>query len=121
MEFFELSTIATHYLNAVEFTECGPDADDDMREGSFSHTLITRINRDVLKFYHENTDLCEAYVQKLGYAQFGHDLWLTRNGHGVGFWDRGLGELGNKLTEACKKLGSHDVYCGDDGFIYCGF
>ena len=24
-------------------------------------------------------------------AQAGHDFWLTRNGHGVGFWDRGLG------------------------------
>ena len=20
--------------------------------------------------------------------QFGHDFWLTRNGHGAGFWDR---------------------------------
>lgn len=39
----------------------------------------------------------------------GHDFWLTRNGHGVGFWDRGLGELGDKLTEACKAFPSRDV------------
>jgi hypothetical protein len=27
--------------------------------------------------------------------QFGHDFWLTRNRHGTGFWDRGLGDLGD--------------------------
>lgn len=30
----------------------------------------------------------------------GHDYWLTRNGHGAGFWGRGYGELGKRLTEA---------------------
>lgn len=38
-------------------------------------------------------------------AQHGHDFWLTRNGHGAGFWDRGYGELGDKLTDACKPYG----------------
>lgn len=48
----------------------------------------------------------------------GHDYWLTRNGHGTGFWDRGLGELGDKLTEASKLFGSVDLYVGDDGKVY---
>ena len=51
-------------------------------------------------------------------AQIGHDFWLTRNGHGAGFWDRGLGELGNQLTEACKTYAGVDLYVGDDGLIY---
>lgn len=33
--------------------------------------------------------------------QAGRDLWFTRNGHGVGFWDRGLGQIGQDLTAAC--------------------
>lgn len=37
-----------------------------------------------------------------GGGQCGHDLILTANGHGVGFWDRGLGELGNRLTANAK-------------------
>jgi hypothetical protein len=37
---------------------------------------------------------------------FGHDLLLTRNGHGAGFWDRGLGELGDRLSEAARVYGS---------------
>ena len=52
----------------------------------------------------------------VGFA--GHDFWLTRNGHGAGFWDRGLGEVGDRLSNACKAFGSYDLYIGDDGKIY---
>ena len=47
----------------------------------------------------------------------GHDFWLTRNGHGAGFWDRGLGELGERLTKASKAFGECSLYLGDDGKI----
>ena len=50
--------------------------------------------------------------------QIGHDLLLTRNGHGAGFWDRGLGEIGDQLTGVCEKMGEVYVYEGDDGMIY---
>ena len=40
----------------------------------------------------------------IGWEQLGHDLWLTRNGHGAGFWDRGLGALGERLTETAKAM-----------------
>ena len=39
----------------------------------------------------------------------GHDFALTRNGSGTGFWDRGLGEMGDMLTEECKPYGAHRV------------
>lgn len=42
-------------------------------------------------------------------AQAGHDFWLTRNGHGAGFWDRGLGQLGETLTAAAKACGTVDI------------
>jgi len=51
----------------------------------------------------------------------GHDFWLTRNGHGAGFWDRGLGEHGEVLSKACGWRSSYpeiDLYIGDDGKIY---
>ncbi len=48
----------------------------------------------------------------------GHDFWLTRNGHGVGFWDRGFGDLGDKLTDACKEYSEVYIYAGDDDKIY---
>lgn len=52
-------------------------------------------------------------------AAFGHDFWLTRQGHGVGFWDRdalkvGEPELGDLLTAEAHKVGEcyHEQYRG---------
>ena len=51
-------------------------------------------------------------------ALVGHDFWLTRNHHGAGFWDRGLGAVGERLTDATRPYGEVDLYVGDDGAIY---
>jgi hypothetical protein len=48
----------------------------------------------------------------------GRDFWYTRNGHGVGFWDRGLGEIGDALSDQASQFGASDMYRGDDGKIY---
>ena len=51
-------------------------------------------------------------------SQDGFDFWLTRNGHGAGFWDRGHGPRGDRLTDAAHAFGSFDLIPGDDGRIY---
>lgn len=58
-----------------------------------------------------------SYTQEMIYVA-GIDFWLTRNGHGAGFWDRGLGDVGTRLTCAAHNYGSVDLYAGDDGLIY---
>ena len=59
----------------------------------------------------------EDIAADLGRA--GHDFWLTRNGHGAGFWDGDWPEeVGERLTEASKAYGEFDLYVGDDGLIY---
>lgn len=51
--------------------------------------------------------------------QAGHDFWLTRNGHGAGFWDGDWpDDVGERLTAASKAYGARDLYVGDDGEIY---
>lgn len=55
--------------------------------------------------------------------QLGHDLWLTRNGHGAGFWDRyssadSRGDVGDRLTELAKPYGESNLYVGDDGNVH---
>ncbi len=49
-------------------------------------------------------------------AAAGRDYWYTRNGHGVGFWDRGLGEVGDKLADAAR-YSEVDVYWTDAGEV----
>lgn len=56
-------------------------------------------------------------VSALSAVTLGHDFWLTRNRHGAGFWDRGLGELGDKLTALAHPYGESYLYVTDDGTI----
>ncbi len=78
---------------------------------------------DCAKFQAENAADLAAYshpqwtAEELG----GHDFWLTRNGHGCGFWDRDdclPEEAGERLTDASKVYGEVYLYVGDDGMIY---
>jgi hypothetical protein len=70
-------------------------------------------------FIEANAELLAQYVERgRSMADAGHDFWLTRNGHGAGFWDRGLGALGDELTAMTKPYGSCDLYVGDDGLVY---
>ena len=79
---------------------------------------------DCKKFQEENVALIESAkaVSCNGYdeQQAGHDFWLTRCGHGAGFWDRGLQQAGDDLTEAAQAphYNTVDLYIGDDGKIY---
>lgn len=57
------------------------------------------------------------YTQRTGRTG-GYDFWLTRNGHGAGFWDRGLDALGDRLSAIAEQMGGRDLYLGDDGLIY---
>lgn len=52
-------------------------------------------------------------------SDLGHDLWLTRNHHGAGYWDGDYAEAdGEALTKAAHALGDVDLYIGDDGKVY---
>ena len=46
--------------------------------------------------------------------QVGHDFWLTRNGHGAGFWDRpeiyGGEENAEALSNSARSFGNRDIF-----------
>ncbi|MCP4900009.1 MAG: hypothetical protein GY906_23825 [bacterium] len=78
---------------------------------------------DCKRFQRENSKaLLEADYGQPDYTDEemqGHDFWLTRNGHGCGFWDGDLREdIGQELTQAAHKFGECHPYLGDDGKIY---
>lgn len=44
------------------------------------------------------------------HARAGHDFWLTRNGHGAGFWDGDWKEpAATFLTEASQEFGEFNI------------
>jgi hypothetical protein len=77
-------------------------------------------NADDLQQYEqlraEKDSIKESGDTWMDYA--GHDFWLTRNGHGAGFWDRSIGEVGERLSNSSKAYGEAYVYVGDDGKVH---
>lgn len=87
--------------------------------GDIAPESYARMRADCARFFADNFATLSA-VESPRYtaANAGHDLWLTRNGHGAGYWDRGLGAQGGTLTEAAKAMGECDLDLGDDGRIH---
>ncbi len=69
---------------------------------------------------------CEMFIAKAGdlldsldMSHVAHDFWLTRNGHGAGFWDGDYEKkLGEKLTDLAHSFGEITIYNGDDNKLY---
>lgn len=88
-------------------------------------SLQTAVN-DCRAFQRDNAADLAKYVAHRAHrpedgsalAHAGHDFWLTRNRHGAGFWDRGLGAVGDRLSEAARPYGEADLYVGDDGKVH---
>lgn len=60
---------------------------------------------------------CGPDLDAWGHA--GHDLWLTRNGHGAGYWDGDWPEpWAETLTNAAKEVGGRGLYLSDDGAVW---
>jgi hypothetical protein len=115
-----LDTFYASYVGAALFTSM--DDDGDPLDGHYSTEDISlsaaaRMRDDCTLFYRANA---ARWQGRWGYSdeQAGHDFWLTRNRHGAGFWDRGLGQVGKTLTEISHAYGEADLYVGDDGEIY---
>lgn len=107
------------YIEALYFTDTGEE-DQPAGHLALHPDALASINELCHDFASllEREGLLEDYLSQQSPEQLGHDLWLTRNGHGVGFWDRGLGTLGDTLSDLCRPYGECYVYEGDDGLIH---
>lgn len=132
------------YLEACFFTDCSPDS-EDMAESGFADLapkVLQSAIGDCDRFQDKNSALLAvAYGSEWNgsakwgdydASQAGRDFWFTRNGHGVGFWDRGLKAdaplpdgglqaVGDALTEACgwrTEFPEVTLYKGDNGKLY---
>lgn len=100
-----------HKSAAVTLLWQASDASEDGGRGfpiseggnEYSEQVIAEVpylSEAVTAFVRDNWDtLVSARVSAY---RCGHDLILTANGHGAGFWGRGLGAAGDVLTEATR-------------------
>lgn len=106
-----MSIFMRAYLIAILFAERSLDnADNDdtslQDEGwapeDFHADTLATARRDCVLFQWRNRALLRAaYATGYTVEQAGHDFYFTQAGHGVGYWDRDLGDIGDKLSAAC--------------------
>jgi hypothetical protein len=110
------------YLECAIWTHA-EDLGDDATPDDLSADAIAKMRGDVADFLASDNPEVQAALEfwfvELGAEQIGHDFWLTRNGHGAGFWDRftnGDGARhGRILTDAAHSYGESYLYVADDG------
>ena len=103
----------------------GEPLDNRFTADDISTNTLAAMWRDCDAFYAANRDAIEhddapSASDGMGSAgQAGHDFWLTRCGHGAGFWDGDWPEpMATQLDNAAKAFGNVDLYIGDDGMIW---
>lgn len=123
-----LDTFTRAYMVAALWSsvgEAGEPLDDAHDVGDLAPETAARMRADCAAFIAANAadlalyaERCESNEQWSAEDLAGHDFWLTRHGHGAGFWDRGLGDLGARLSEAARLYPQTDLYVGDDGKVH---
>jgi hypothetical protein len=94
----------------------GKPLDENYSIESLSHEAWCEMIADCAKFQEENvTNLRICYGAGKTPSNAGHDFFLTRNGHGAGFWDGDWPKpLGEYLSNAAKAFGEVHLYVEDD-------
>jgi hypothetical protein len=105
-----IDEIVKHYLMAALWSTLHND--DEYLDHYYSLSDISeetkeKARRDVERFMKE----ADPYIgDEASNDQIGHDFFLTRNGHGAGFWDRDFYLDKDKLTEIAKSFGEINFY-----------
>jgi len=130
MTYTNLDAFTVAYLECALWAETdnadesgGEPLDANYVISDFASEAVKKAISDCRRFQEDNAELLQkAEYGHPGYTDdemAGHDFWLTRNGHGAGFWDGDLpGDIGDKLTNACKAFGECWITVGDDGRLY---
>lgn len=93
----------------------GRPLDDGSLEYEIAEEALAVFRKDCERFLQQ----ADALTCDESDSDLAHDFWLTRNGHGAGFWDGDYPkELGEKLTDISKTFGECDLYVGDDKRVY---
>lgn len=97
---FNLDRVVEGYVECMEWADCGPD--HETNEIEWSTTVAEKAVFDCAAFIAKIPDALAEALSAIEYTdqRLGHDFWLTRNGHGAGFWDRDeLGPIGEEREQ----------------------
>jgi hypothetical protein len=105
----------------------GEPFDRNYSLSDFSQSALARAVACVGNFERENDEALSAAIATgevvrgpdfNEWERAGHDLWLTRNGHGAGFWDGDWPKpYADVLTMNARNLGEVEIYVSQTGEV----
>ncbi len=93
----------------------GSPLDENFSEDDIAPDALASMRADCEAFQADNAANL-AIVAEWSDSRLGHDFWLSRNGHGAGFFDEYFGadtklrEAFRELQDAARAYGSQDLY-----------
>jgi hypothetical protein len=123
---FSMDEFCLAYCEAMLWAETddqGVPLEDNYDIDNFDPAALQQIKKDCAEFQ-AKANLDEIQIGSTTDSssietRAGHDFWLTRAGHGAGFWD---GDWpvphGDRLTNLATSFGNIDVYVGDEGNLH---
>jgi hypothetical protein len=100
-------------LDCLEWSEIDMNSGEPL--DSFGLYFCNNANIIVQTDLKHFCELAGDNLNGLDLTGVGHDFILTRNGHGAGFWDRGLGERGELLSSFAHSFGDINAFVSDSG------
>ena len=108
----ELEQFVDAYIEAAlwsSYDDNDDPLDDNYDRDSIELETLNKMERDCKIFFDVNYEDIKSNISLAG-----HDFWLTRNGHGCGFWDGDWPEeIGDRLTEAAEQFSTYDLWVSD--------
>lgn len=108
-----LNEMTSAYLEAATFFDADEEDEGDCE---VSEKARKQAREDCQSFLEKN-----QYCTRYPASQIGHDFWLTRQGHGTGFWDRNEVYTAfhmSMLEDAAKDFNHCYLTLGDDQKYY---
>ena len=118
---FKTKQILASYLSCVLCTESNVDSDgdyfipDSLTITDFSKKSQKQAKKDILQFLKLAVQSKKAFAELIesDADRIGHDIWLSRNGYGAGFFDYDC----NKLQTIAENLDSVLAYVDNNNKI----
>jgi len=109
------------YVECALWSSTGDDGqplDKRFSIDNIEPATLAKMQTDCLAFY---TEFNLGELPDSEQRRAGHDFWLTRNGHGSGFWDGDWNEpQASLMTIASHHAGNFDLYQCDDESVLAG-
>ena len=112
----DLAEFTAATIEALFFTDTG-EGDQPTADAELAPETRLDLEADCRSWWHRFGCFVDAADRTP--EQAGHDFWLTRQGHGAGFWDGDWPEpYAAMLTKGAECYGEFQTYAGDDGLIH---